>query len=216
MRDVADALEALLAEHDRIGSPVRQYLAKGMPDDEVRRRLVALGLDPASDLVDFYTWQNGVDTEARRRTHENGDLYLFPVYTSPSLPEAEELYRLKRQVSEYFGTEARRIEDVPSVGYWAKTWFPLFIGDRTYAADSRGGPTSIVWGQASHPNGPTLPLYTSIVELIDDISSRFRVGAYTWLEDVGDYGGDPELWMALDRAAENRARGLVSDPSTTF
>ena len=71
-------------------------------------------------------------------------------------------------------------------------------------------------GFHAHPNGPTLPLYTSIVALIEDISSRFRIGAYTWLEGVGDFGGDPEVWMALDRAPESRARGLAIDPSTRF
>ena len=217
MSALTTALEGLLAEHDRIGSPVRRYLTKGRPEAEVRSRLQALGLDPADDLVAFYAWQDGIETDVWRRKHETGDLYLYPVYTSPSLIEAEELLRIGRLVSaEAFGTARRKREDIPDVGYWAKSWFPLFIGDRTFVADSRGDRSSMVWGQASHPDGPTMPLYRSIVELIDDIAGRFRRGAYTWLEDVGDYGGDPELWMAIDSEAEVRARDVVIDPSARY
>jgi hypothetical protein len=207
MSSLTAALEALLAEHDRIGSPVRHYLTKGRPEAEVRSRLQALGLDPADDLVAFYAWQDGIETDVwRRDSGAVGGLYLYPWYTSPGLAEAEERYRIKRLVStEAYGKTLRRREDVPDVGYWAKSWFPLFIGDLTYAADSRGGPVSSVWRQASHPDGPTLPLYPAILDLIDDIAGRFRRGVYTWLKDAADFDSDEDLELDLDRQTVTRA-----------
>jgi hypothetical protein len=213
------ALDALLAEHVRIGSPVREFVIAGRSFDEVRGWLIALGIEPAEDLVEFYAFQDGIASSVWRREYGGrGDLYLFPWYSSPDLHEVEQRYRIHREVSvAAYGTEPRQLAEIPEVGYWAASWCPLFIGCRSFAADSRGGRSSTVWAQASQPGcGPRAPLYPSILDMITDITDRFRQGVYTWLADAADFGSDGDLEMRFDRQVEERSLKAPIDPHGVY
>ena len=55
---LTDSLEALLVEHDRIGSPLRSELKPGPDAETVRRAIAATGLSPHSELVELFSWRD--------------------------------------------------------------------------------------------------------------------------------------------------------------
>jgi hypothetical protein len=128
--------------------------------------------------------------------------------------QAEERYRVCRSGSvDAYGHEPRREGDIPAVGYWARTWFPIFIGDYILAADSRGGSVSPVWGRASHPGRLTQRLHQGIAELLRDVTDRFQRGAYAWREDLSDFEENTDL-TRMDAAL--RPQASVTDPFTDY
>jgi hypothetical protein len=54
---LTDSLDALLAEHDRIGSPLRDQLIGGPPRSRVEEVVRGVGLEPPADLIDFFSWR---------------------------------------------------------------------------------------------------------------------------------------------------------------
>jgi hypothetical protein len=202
MSKLSEAIDELLTEHSRIGSPVPGYILPGRPEAEVKERLTALGLDPAADVVEYFTWQDGIDNARWRREAGGGGTFLalYPLYESASLEEAGRLYSTNREVSaKVYGIDPQSRIDIPQVGYWAQTWLPLFLGDYSLAVDCRGGQTSVVWGQASHPGwGATTPLYGSLAGLVADIASRFRSGVFSWNAVLNGYDVDIETAFRLD------------------
>jgi len=52
--NLVDALEALVEEHDRIGSPLRDRLAPGTPRVDIESTIRGLGLSAPSELVDLF------------------------------------------------------------------------------------------------------------------------------------------------------------------
>ena len=215
MSELRDAFDRLLGEHRRIGSPCPDRLSDGRPEAEIRRRLGALALDPPSDLVEYFEIQDGIDNGVWSSEHGGSDLYLAPFSRSPSLPEAIERYEAARDISvDLFGPEPRLAGQVPEAGYWAATWFPLFIGDVTYASDCRGGERSLVWAQSSHPGDPTSPIFSSISELIDDIVDRFRHEIIMWRPDWQAFTRNDVAAMRRDADCRAKAAGL--DPHGTY
>ena len=66
MPSIDDRLDEIVAEHDRIGSPLRRYLRRPGPAPElVRARLVSLGLP--HEVVAWFAAQDGVDQDAWHR-----------------------------------------------------------------------------------------------------------------------------------------------------
>lgn len=210
MSELQDAFGELMSEHRRIGSPVPDYLVPGKPAGEVRQRLTIMGFDPADDVVEYFTLQNGIDDTPWFHVGSglaSGSLYLYPVYESPGLEQLERIYQDKRQVSQIHGTAPRRKADIPEVAYWARTWLPVFVGDRySVGADCRGGSISVVWGQASHPgSGPTAPLHQTLADFIRDVANRLRVGAIWWTEKGYDWDLDRLLKLDDQLAAAARS-----------
>jgi hypothetical protein len=221
MTELENAYQGLLAVHRRIGSPVPQYMRPGRPAAEVRSALAGLQLDPPSDLVEYFTLHDGLDRERWMAEHPDlADISLFPFYDTLGLERAAEQYRVNRQVSvSLLGADARAPGDLPICGYWARTWFPLFHGEYSLAADCRGGSDSIVWGQDSHPGDPTAPLFERIAGLLDEARAQFELGILTWRSDWQAFDADDEALMARDRELTHHVASLLAaklDPEMLY
>src|SRR5262245_50068337 len=69
MSSLTDALDRLLLEHERVGSPVPRFLRSGLPPAIAQARIEAvLGIPPHPDLVELFAWHDGIDDE--RWAHE--------------------------------------------------------------------------------------------------------------------------------------------------
>jgi hypothetical protein len=215
MSDVTEAFEELLDEHRRIGSPTPAYLTPGRDPEEVRRELVSLGIEPSLDVIEYFTVQDGIDDASWVAEHRGAPfLCLYPLYESPSLTDLGRAYRVMRDVSvRIHGDQTRIRAEIPEVGYWARSWVPIFIGgSRCLAADCRGGVVSAIWGQATHPGyEPTRPLYGSLAELLHDVAGRLRSGAILWRPDLNAYDVDAQAVAGLDAALPARP---VETPTT--
>lgn len=88
MSGLTGLLEALVAKHDAIGSPIRHYLRPPLGTDDVTLHLRGLDLDPTADLLDLYAWHDGIDQEAWQRDGGRGNLSVFSRADFPSLDRA--------------------------------------------------------------------------------------------------------------------------------
>ena len=59
---LVDVLEALVVEHDQIGSPLREHLIAGPARAEVIEAVRGVGLEPPDELVDFFAWHDVRDS----------------------------------------------------------------------------------------------------------------------------------------------------------
>ncbi len=81
MTALSDVLEALLAEHDRVRSPLRRYLRRpGVGDVAVRASLPELM--PADETIEFFGWQDGIDQA--RWLRDGGGMTTFAPVTPRS------------------------------------------------------------------------------------------------------------------------------------
>jgi hypothetical protein len=193
MSELSDAFAELLEAHRRLGSPVPDYVRPGHKRTEVRAAIGAIGLEPSDEVVEYFTLQDGLDAQAWFKTvpadGRHGFLWLCPPFDSPSLQELEPGYHQLRDFStDIYGPDGRPKADIPQVGYWARTWLPILGEQYTYAADCRGGSTSVVWGRPTHPERSTQVMYPSVSRLVADAAQRLRSGMIVWTEQGFDWG----------------------------
>jgi hypothetical protein len=182
-----DSLEALVSEHDRIGSPLRDELRPGTARGQVEDAVRGLGLEPSLELVDFFAWH---DLEARPASPGRIDWF----WPAGGLRLAEALMEYPRNI-EIGGASPAEVGDAlgpeqpPSAtftGFWRADWFPLLGGSpETYAIEcpGAGGSTpGALWRVTWHPSSDfqTARVATSLSELIDRAVDLFRAGAYRW------------------------------------
>jgi hypothetical protein len=221
MTELENAYQALLAVHERIGSPVPLYMRPGRPAAEVRSALAGLELDPPSDLVEYFTLHDGLDQERWMAEHPDlADISLFPFYDTLGIDGAVGRYGIHRAVSaRLYGPELRTRNELPETTYWARTWFPLFHSEYSLAADCRGGDNSVVWGRDSHPGDRTAPLFESIAALLDEAREQFDLGILSWRSDWQAFDADDEALMARDRELTHHVADLLAarlDPEMLY
>jgi cell wall assembly regulator SMI1 len=184
MTELTEALDELMAQHRRIGSPVPGYLRPGLPADDVRRRIVAtLGLDPPADVIDPFAWHDGIDEEAWRRDGAGtgfarlfGDAYLAP------LADAIRHYRERIETDE---TTARYSMPGEALQTWKPSWFPVFSeGWETYGVECDPGSPNrgLVYDPSWDPPagvGPG-PRFRNLQHLLESVVRRFQAGGYEW------------------------------------
>ena len=187
---LAGSLDALVIEHDFIGSPLRDHLVPGRSPAEVEAALTGLGLVPPSELIDLFTWhdiEDGPDDPARV------DWFW------PAAPlRLEEAVRDYRKAMEIGGATAADVEAAertrdPVVstmtGFWRNDWFPILGGGDTYAIecrldgerDARGAIWRVNWHP--DPDFQTVQVGDSLTDVVDDVVELFRAGAYAWDPD---------------------------------
>ena len=212
---LADSLDALVVEHDRIGSPLRDELRPGTPRADVEAAVRGTGLEPHPELVDFFTWH---DLE-RRRDGRSID-WFWPVGA----------FRLVEAVSEYRrcieigGITAAEIGDTlppdadrrttTFTGFWRTDWFPLFGGASNYAIECPGGGGSTpgaIWFQNWHPDPgyETVRVAPDLKTLIDRAVELFRAGGYRWDPDYQDI-------VTVDEVFERLGLGHWNRPHTSW
>jgi hypothetical protein len=182
MTDLVDALEALLAEHRRIGSPLPRYLRPGAPAAEVRRTIeAAVGSDPPDDLVELFAWHDGTDHDAWRRDDVAagfarlfGDTYFAPL---------DDAVASRAESLEIEATVARHADPGSTIPIWRTPWFPAFSqGWEDYAVDCGDAGRGRVYAPSWQPPpdvGPG-PRFRDLRHLVDSVVRRFRAGAYAW------------------------------------
>ena len=182
-----DALEALVAEHDRVGSPLRDELRPGPVRGQVEDAVRGVGLDPPQELIDFFTWH---EVAARRGSLGRTD-WFWPA-GALRLDEAIETYRRSiavggaswAQVGDSLGPEPPPATTF--TGFWRTDWFPVLAGSpETYAIECPGGDGSTpgaLWRVNWHPDPEfqTARVASSLTEFIGRVVDLFRSGAYRW------------------------------------
>ena len=127
MSEVVEALDRLVSEHRRVGSPTPDFLLPGIDPDIIRTRLADLGMVAPVELVELFAWHNGSDEEAFRDSGAGmGYPRLFDDVFFGTLDEAgvlyEECLQIDRDVVATYGD--------PEAAIWRLTWFPPFSGGR--------------------------------------------------------------------------------------
>lgn len=184
MSDLTDALDALMAQHRRIGSPVPGYLRPGLRADDVRRQILAtVGVEPPADVVDPFVWRDGIDNEAWERDDvATGFARLFgDAYFAP-LANAIRHYRERIE-----GDEIAALYSLPgeAVQTWKPSWFPVFSeGWETYGVECDPGSPDLarVYDPAWDPPagvGPG-PRFRDMLHLVESAIRRIEAGGYWW------------------------------------
>ena len=183
MSDLTDALDALLAQHQRIGSPVPGYLRAGLPADSVAKRISAsIGLDASPDVIALFAWHDGIDDAAWTRDGVGtGFARLFAdAYFAP-LDDALREYRERIEGDEL---TARYSTPGDAVETWRPSWFPVFQGWDTYGVecDQRRPDYGRVYDPAWDP--PTgvypAPRFRDLLHLVGSAIRRFEADGYWW------------------------------------
>ena len=200
--DLTQALEALLMELTRRGSPLANFLEPGMPTAQVEARLVELGADPHPDVIKLYGWHNGFN-RFRVPTSDNGIVSLVPSHCEFNpLEEVAELFVSWRQRAESEGaTPVRHIvggwmttdpEDV-----WSRSWFPIFQGggSEVIFIENRDPDAGSVW---LHPiQDAPRRLYDSLAGAIESVRQALVDGRLQ-LDNHGVFTSESYLASGLE------------------
>jgi hypothetical protein len=193
MSDLLDALERILAEHRRIGSPVPDYLRPGAATVHVERAVRgALGLEPADELVELFTWHDGIDNDRWAGDSAGtgfarlfGDTHFAPI--NDCVTAFHEAIEIDRQAAVYAPGDV-------DASIWQRSWFPAFtLGWETWSVECadtalRGRVYDVYW----HPpiDDPKEPRFLSLTHLVRSVVRRFEADGYWW---------DPSLRFLQER-----------------
>jgi hypothetical protein len=180
-----DSLEALVEEHDRIGSPLRNRLAPGVPRDRMESALMALGLTPAEELIELFAWH-----EVRDDPGDKWRVTWFWPASPLRLDEAVDEYRHAMGIGGVTPAElelhlAAAGPGSTLTGFWRSDWFPILEGGEGAVQCGINGQAvdgSPVWRQNWHPNETfqAAQLAPTLTDFVDRIVELFRAGAYQW------------------------------------
>ena len=183
MPALTDDLEALLAQHRRIGSPLPDYLRPGLATDTARKNIVAaIGSEVPDDLLELFGWHDGIDDAAWQRdgaclgfARLFGDTHFAPL--ADAIVEYRERIETDEQVARYSMVGAAQ----PT---WKPSWFPAFCrGWDTYAVECRQARADVgrVYDPAwEPPSGAGPPRFRNLEHLVASAIRRFEAGGYTW------------------------------------
>lgn len=200
-------LDAMLVEHDRIGSPLRSRLGPGLPRADVVTALRPLGLTPPDELIELFAWHEIRD--------EPGDPSRVEWFWCGSPYRLDEAVRGYRQSIEIGGVTPAELEEhvrrmTPAssfTGFWRTDWFPILAGEpETYAIEC--GPATAagagIWRANWHPDDsfPTMRVAPSLTAAVERVVELFRLGAYAWNVEYGSVWPVDEVFEreALDQS----------------
>jgi cell wall assembly regulator SMI1 len=181
LTELREALDKLVAEHRRLGSPVGDYLRPGLPAADVERQFEALGLPAPPDVVDLYGWADGTDEEAWQGDARQAPFLRFIGDTYfPNLDGAARWCRTVRELAR--STAEASVGALEPDGLWHPSWFPIFRRDR--------GEFSIVCSRVEAPSvhevvwdvpelGRSFPNLTALMRTATDELRE----AFVWLAD---------------------------------
>ena len=209
---VHDSLEALVAEHDRIGSPLREELRPGTDRGRVEDAVRTLGLDPAPELIDFFAWH-----DLAARPGSPGRIDWFWPAGGLRLTEAVDEYHRSMALG---GVSPAEVGDslgpdqpptAVFTGFWRTDWFPVLGGTpETYAIecpDGGGSTPGALWRVTWHPHSDfqTARVASSLTEFLDRVVDLFRSGAYRWDAQF-------EAIVTVDEVLDRLALGTAGRP----
>lgn len=209
---LTDSLDALIVEHDRIGSPLRDELRPGLPRLQIEEAVRGVGLAATRELVDFFAWH---DLEALPGSTGRVD-WFWPA-GGLRLVEAVREYRLGVEIGGISPAEvgdSLAPEQPPTAtftGFWRTDWFPVLDGSpEKYAIECPGGGGSTpgaVWRVTWHPHSEfqTARVAANLTEFIDRAVDLFRAGAYRWEADY-------QAVVTVDEGFERRGLAATMRP----
>ena len=132
------SLDALVAEHRALGSPVGDFLRPGLPAADVVTQLDVLGLRAPPDVVELYGWADGTDEMAwQAHAGQAPFLRFLGDLAFPPLDAAAEWCRTAREMAQTSSFDSP--EGLPPESFWHPTWFPVFRLDRGEVAVACSG-----------------------------------------------------------------------------
>lgn len=185
LTELRAALDDLVAEHTRAGSPLARHLRPGLAAEVVAARLAAAGLEPASDAIGLYGWADGIDQASWHREAPGArGLELFPYAFFSDLGTALEDYaRMRAMTEETLAAGA----GAPGDDLWRPSWLPIFEeAPGWYGLDcaSATGPSPVwIMYWDSTDIDPTRQVFAGLTLMIRALIARFRAGAYSWSEE---------------------------------
>jgi hypothetical protein len=179
--DLERAIDALLIEHDRAGSPLRAFLRPGVEPARLASVLGAAVGTAAPLLASWYGRFDGIDQAAYEATRgKRVALGLFPLGFPLTLVDASETFSDLREQAERLGEWTQRQSD----DYWKRSWWPIITAEpATIAVDAGGSVDRIEWDPERGPVVDTL--CPSLGAFLTAIADGFRSGTYVWSEDAG-------------------------------
>jgi hypothetical protein len=182
MSELVEALDRLVSEHRRIGSPMPDFLVPGIHPDDVRARLGDLGLKPPEEVVELFAWHNGSDDSAFLDSGAGlGYPRPFDDVFFGTLDEAIAFYgdclKIDRNVVATYGD--------PAAAIWRLSWFPPFSGGLpSYGieCDPTVPSAGMVFEPQWHPpiEGSEHPRFRNLTHLVQSVVRRFEAGGYSW------------------------------------
>jgi hypothetical protein len=182
--ELTDALDGLMAQHRRIGSPVPAYLRPGQAADHVLEQIVTtVGADPPADAIDLFAWHDGIDNEAWERDDiATGFARLFGDAHFAPLTDAIREYHERIETDE---TTARYSMPGDAPQTWKPSWFPAFCqGWETYGieCDRDSGNRGRIYDPSWDPpiDVAAGPRFRDLLHLVQSALRRFEAGGYAW------------------------------------
>lgn len=164
-----DALDRLIVEHDRVGSPMRQCLRPGLDTARIARTLDHLSVNPHRSLIDLFGWADGVDFGAWRSLVRMGQPHIIPGFDF-------------RPLSENVATARLLSDELGAHGLWMPGWCPVFWSQTSgYIVDAADG---AVWFVAA--DDLTRERESQDLEgLVERSIEQWREGEFFFDEDRG-------------------------------
>ena len=186
MSELVDALERLMLEHRRIGSPVPDFLLPGLDPPAIRARIATLGLEAPDEAVELFAWHDGTDNDRYLSTGAGiGYARLFDDVFFGTLDEAIEYYGECLEIDRNVGSMYEDYEPT-----WRLSWFPPFSGGLpTYGieCDAASPVRGMLFAPEWHPpiEEPIRPRFRSLTHLVQSVVRRFEADGYWWDSKVG-------------------------------
>ncbi len=175
------ALDLLIDEHERIGSPLRQYLRPGLDTQRIDATMRSLDVGAPRAIGELWAAHDGVD---HRRADDDQRGGLFPAGNLS-------WFSFDRTAREY---ELNLAQSTQSCGFlgqetWKREWFPTFSigGARWVAADLSTDEELILVSfqdELVEPARTGMQLDGFPLALVE----QFRSGAYRWVEPPQGFG----------------------------
>lgn len=191
MSDPRPALEALLAELTRRGSPLADHMRAGLPVHDVVSRMSEAGARPHADVVSLYAWHDGFD-RFQIPTSPNGMVALLPSHREfNALDETLEVFAQWREMAEADATAQVRQADgswrkPDPERVWSRSWFPTFQGggSEVIFISNEEADAGSVW---LHPvQDAPRRLYDSLGDAVDAVRMALTAGRLV-LDDAGAF-----------------------------
>jgi len=175
-------LDDILAEHDRIQSPLRSFLRPGLERSAISERLRDAGLQAPEPLLELYARFDGVDADRWGAAGTDAPAPRLGWLDQLSLNDALEA---RRGVSQLI--EAIPLGLADATRDWSPSWLPVFVSDPFYVVvdcGSRKGTVRCVRFSVLGEDSPSL-IASSLSELLQDLLARLRRDEYLWGDESG-------------------------------
>lgn len=211
MVTLTEALDELVSEHDRVGSPLRSRLGPGRPRPDVETALAGIGLSAPDQVVELCGWREILDDPS----DQSRVAWFWPA-APYRLDEAVEVYRRSVEIGGVPPQEADGLDGQASAastytGFWRTDWLPFLYGSpEVYAVEcgSEAGSTTLaVWRVNWHPDPgfETVQVADDLTSFVARIVELFRIGAYAWNNEL-------QSIEPVDRVFEQMGLGATARP----